>query len=70
MNQSEALQLSQSIIIETAIRSAMDELAAVRKEIQALVTLANLVGNQDLAHTLSKDLCAVMSLEFKLKEIL
>lgn len=54
--------------IENAIRITITELGRVRRDLQALVTLANLSGNQDLAYVLSKDLCAVMSLEFKLKK--
>ena len=55
--------------IDTAIHNTLAELAEVRREIQKLVTLANLHGAQELAHTLSKDLCAVLALEFKLKEV-
>lgn len=54
--------------IFTAIRDTIEELAPIRAALQARIALANLIGDQELAHSLSKDLCAVMSLEFKLKD--
>ena len=54
-------------IFTATIRYTIAELAPIRKSLQARIALANLIGDQELAHSLSKDLCAVMSLEFKLK---
>jgi hypothetical protein len=46
---------------------ALRILKELRVELQALVSLANVAGDQEQAHDLSKSLCRVMELEFRVK---
>jgi len=46
---------------------ALRVLRELRTELQALVSLANLAGEQEQAHELSKSLCRAMELEFRVK---
>lgn len=41
-------------------------IAVLKAALQSLVTLYNLVGDQEGAHRCSKELCAILAIEFRL----